>query len=211
MSKKCLIIITAISVIIALSLLTATPILLFQKGKRIKMLKEQLIQATLTIEEAQNYQANVDALERQIEAQKQTIASLETQLKEKNAETDPFNLAVDNLDPLYFVTDPENYAPAVDAINISEKQAAEIAQKGFDESKSRIAGEGADDIDSQTITLVDHVANNYFTRKGGESNKNYKTPRLCYEVTRTNSMRCGITIYVDASTGLIIGGDAFGD
>jgi hypothetical protein len=45
-----------------------------------------------------------------------------------------------------------------------------------------------------------------------ERDKTYDTiQRPCYIFTRTNDMGCGVRIYVDAVTGLIIGGDAFGD
>ncbi len=127
-------------------------------------------------------------------------------------EPDPFKTAVQNLDPKVFLTDPENYAPTDDEIRITAKQAAAIAQKGFEESARRISGEGADDIDSQVIEVRHANPNNYFTRYGMQSDKVYTDiSRQCYAVTRTNDMRCGITIYVDASSGLIIGGYAFGD
>ncbi len=127
-------------------------------------------------------------------------------------EPDPFKTAIQNLDPKVFLTDPENYAPTDNEIRITEKQAAAIAQKGFEESAKRIAGEGADDIDSQVIEFRNANPNNYFTRYGMQSDKVYTDiSRQCYAVTRTNDMGCGIIIYVDASTGLIIAGYAFGD
>lgn len=148
-------------------------------------------------------QATIDQLESQLESIRQSIKSLENQL--------PANIAAANLDPQYFMTDPETYNPTSDAINISEKQAAEIAQKGFEESKLRIAGEGADDIDSQVITMTDKAPDNYFTKKMNERYQSYPHARHCYAITRTNELKCGITIYVDATTGLIIGGYSFGD
>ena len=122
-----------------------------------------------------------------------------------------YDAAVDNLDPIYFATNPETYSLEVDSINISKTQAAEIAQKGFEEAKGRISSEGADNIDSQTITLTSHVANNLFTHYLEEHYKSYSVSRPCYEITRTNSLKCGISIYVDASSGLIIGGYCFGN
>ena len=87
-----------------------------------------------------------------------------------------------------------------------------MAQKGFEESKKRIAGEGADDKDSETVKIEQINANNYFTRLSDQSDKIYKEiSRKCYIIQRENDMGNGISIYVDATTGLIIGGEAFGD
>lgn len=123
-----------------------------------------------------------------------------------------FDKGVDDLDPNYFLIDFENYHPNNNEIKISESKAKEIAQYGFDESKSRIAGEGADDTDSETIVIEEVLANNYFTRKYSELDKMYKNiSRKCYVVKRENEMGCGIKVYVDVTTGLIIGGGAFGD
>ena len=83
---------------------------------------------------------------------------------------------------------------------------------GFEESKKRIASEGADDVDSQRIKIEEVSPNNYFTRKDREYDKTYSNiTRKAYIVTRENDMGNGISIYVDATTGLIIGGRAFGD
>ena len=197
--KKTTIIYTVFTVLIVI-LAAVTSVLLMQRSA----LTAELTQVKTDLEDCQ---ADIEELKKQIETQKGTIL----QFEEEADKNDPFNLAIDNLDTLYFVTDPENYAPAVNDVNISEEQAIQIAQKGFEESKSRISAEGADDIDSQTVVLTEHITNNYFTRRSGEPNQNYPILRPCYEITRTNSMKCGVTVYVDAATGLIIGGDAFGD
>ena len=137
--------------------------------------------------------------------------------KEESKETlenliEKFDKGVDDLDANYFLIDFENYHPDSSEVKISESKAKEIAQYGFDESKSRIAGEGADDIDSETILIEEVQANNYFTRKYSESDKMYKSiSRKCYVVKRENEMGCGIKVYIDVTTGLIIGGGAFGD
>ena len=111
-----------------------------------------------------------------------------------------------------FLEDFENYNPESDEVKISEAKAREIAQIGFEESAKRIAGEGADDVDSEKVKLEEINANNYFTRKGTEHDKIYSDiKRLCYVVQRENEMGNGIRIYVDATTGTIIGGAAFGD
>ena len=45
-----------------------------------------------------------------------------------------------------------------------------------------------------------------------QSDKIYKEiSRKCYIIQRENDMGNGISIYVDVTTGLIIGGEAFGD
>ena len=106
----------------------------------------------------------------------------------------------------------ENYSPSSNEVIISESKAKEIAQIGFEESKKRIASEGADDVDSQRIKIEEVSPNNYFTRKDREYDKTYSNiTRKAYIVTRENDMGNGISIYVDATTGLIIGGRAFGD
>ena len=105
----------------------------------------------------------------------------------------------------------ENYAPNNNDIKITEKKAKEIAQKGFDESK-RIASEGTDNTDSETVKIEEVVANNYFTRYYYQGNEFYDNiKRKCYAIQRENDMGCGVTIYVDVTTGLIIAGRAFGD
>lgn len=123
-----------------------------------------------------------------------------------------FNEAVNNLDKAVFLVDAENYNPQSDEITISEAEAKEIAQKGFEESASRIAGEGADNKESETLRIDEKSPNNYFTRYIYDGDKIYTNiKRNCYIITRENEMGNGISIYVDATTGLIIGGDAFGD
>jgi len=121
------------------------------------------------------------------------------------------NNAVDNLNESVFLTDFENYNPT-DETMITAEKAKEIAQYGFEESAKRIAGEGADNVESEQVKLEEVYANNYFTRKDSESDKIYSNiHRACYVVQRENEMGCGIKIYVDITTGLIIGGAAYGD
>lgn len=123
-----------------------------------------------------------------------------------------YNEAINNLDKNYFLTDFENYFPQSLEIKISEIEAKNIAEKGFVESAKRIAAEGVENKESETIKIEAKLPNNYFTRYYYEGDKVYKTSvRNCYVVTRENEMGCGVSIYVDATTGLIIGGEAFGD
>lgn len=140
------------------------------------------------------------------------LVIIQNWLEEYKKENDPYYKAVSNLDNTIFLTDFENYVPNNNDIEITEKKAKEIAQKGFEESKIRIAREGTDDIDSETVKIEEVVANNYFTRYYYQGNEFYNNiKRNCYAIQRQNDMGCGVTIYVDVSTGLIIAGRAFGD
>ena len=141
-----------------------------------------------------------------------TISENDKTEKQKEYENDPNNIAVKNLDKNIFLTDFESYKPENNDIIISESKAKEIAQKGFEESKKRIAGEGADEKNSETVKIEQINANNYFTRLSDQSDKIYKEiSRKCYVIQRENDIGNGISIYVDVSTGLIIGGQAYGD
>ena len=141
-----------------------------------------------------------------------TIAEKEKAEKQQEYENNPNNIAVKNLDKNIFLTDFENYKPENNDVKIPESKAKEIAQNGFEESKKRIAGEGADDKDSENVKIEQINANNYFTRLSDQSDKIYKEiSRKCYIIQRENDMGNGISIYVDVTTGLIIGGEAFGD
>ena len=141
-----------------------------------------------------------------------TISENDKTEKQKEYENNPNNLAVKNLDKNIFLTDFESYKPENNDIKISESKAKEIAQKGFEESKKRIAGEGADNKSSETVKIEQINANNYFTRLSDQSDKIYKgISRKCYVIQRENDIGNGISIYVDVSTGLIIGGQAYGD
>lgn len=141
-----------------------------------------------------------------------TISENDKTEKQKEYESNPNNIAVKNLDKNIFLTDFESYKPENNDIKISESKAKEIAQKGFEESKKRIAGEGADNNSSETVKIEQINANNYFTRLSDQSDEIYKEiSRKCYVIQRENDIGNGISIYVDVSTGLIIGGQAYGD
>lgn len=140
------------------------------------------------------------------------ISENEKKEKQQEYENNPNNIAVKNLDKSIFLLDFESYNPENNDVKISESKAKEIAQNGFEESKKRIAGEGADDKDSETVKIEQINANNYFTRLSDQSDKLYKEIlRKCYVIQRTNDMGNGISVYIDVTTGLIIGGEAFGD
>ena len=121
---------------------------------------------------------------------------------------------VKNLDSTYFVTDPANYNPddtGKQKIS-SNDRVKQIAQIGFDESAKRIAGEGTENKESEIVSTETVSPNNYFTRLYSESDRVYTNiKRECFVVTRKNDLGCGVSIYIDSVTGLIIGGRAFGD
>lgn len=123
-----------------------------------------------------------------------------------------FDKAVEELDQNYFVTDFENYELKSKIKKLKDEEISEIAQIGFEESAKRIAGEGAENKDSETIEIEEIIPNNYFTRKYRESDEIYKDLKMtAYVVTRENDIGNGIKIYIDMATGLIVGGEAFGD
>ena len=123
-----------------------------------------------------------------------------------------YNNMANNLDTKVFLTDFKNYLPDSNEVKISEEKAKEIAESGFKESASRIAGEGIDDTEKEYIKIKEVSPNNYFTRKYSEGDDVYTSiKRKAYVVTKENSMGNGVSVYVDANTGLIIGGEAFGD
>lgn len=123
-----------------------------------------------------------------------------------------YNQMAENLDKSVYVTDFDNYSVNSNEVKISKAKAKEIAEIGFKESAARIAGEGVEDTEKETIEIQEVTPNNYFTRKYNETDKTYTNiRRKAYVVTKTNNMGNGVRIYVDATTGLIIGGEAFGD
>ena len=125
-----------------------------------------------------------------------TTSYIQNQDQESLNNNNPYSL-----DKTYFVIDPENYKPDHENKTkiSSQDKIKQIAQIGFDESAKRIAGEGAENKASEKITTETVSPNNYFTRLHSEYDK------------VTNEMGCGIKIYIDSVSGLIIGGDAFGD
>lgn len=155
-------------------------------------------------------------IQTQMSQQSENISNLESKIEtiesQEEIKSDPYYEAIQKLDSKVFLTNFDDYKVNSNEIKISESEAKEIAQKGFDESKSRIAGEGVDDIESETIQMEEISANNYFTRYYYQKDETYDNiKRMCYAIQRQNDMGCGVTVYVDATTGLIIAGRAFGD
>lgn len=123
-----------------------------------------------------------------------------------------YNEMTENLDESIYLTDFENYNINSNEVKISEEKAKEIAEIGFQESAARIAGEGVRDTEKEYIEIREVSPNNYFTCKYSEATKVYTNiKRKAYVVTKENNMGNGVMIYVDVTTGLIIGGSAFGD
>ena len=123
-----------------------------------------------------------------------------------------YNKGAENLDTEFFVKDFESYKSNNNSMNLTNEKISEIAEKGFEESAKRIASEGASNIETETIKLEEIIPNNYFTRKYSERDiKYYDLKMRAYVVTRTNEEGCGVKIYIDPTTALIVGGKAFGD
>ena len=138
--------------------------------------------------------------------QKAEEAEREDELKNR------YDQMAENLDQSVFLTDFENYNVDSDEVKISEEKAKQIAEKGFQESAARIAGEGIRDTEEESIEIREVSPNNYFTRKHNEGDDVYTNiKRKAYVVTKKNNMGNGVMVYVDVTTGLIIGGAAFGD
>ena len=123
-----------------------------------------------------------------------------------------FNKMVDSLDENIFLKNFNNYNINSNEVKITEKKAKEIANKGFEECAKRIAQEGITDTEKEYIKIEEVSPNNFFTRKYREYDNVYTNiKRKSYVVSKENDMGNGVYIYVDATTGLIIGGGAFGD
>ncbi len=123
-----------------------------------------------------------------------------------------YNKMVDDLDDKIFLKDFENYPITSYDIKISQNQAKNIAEIGFEESAKRIASEGITDTEKESQKIEEVYPNNYFTRKYYEYDKTYNTyKRKAYVFTKQNDMGNGVSVFVDVYSGLIIGGDAFGD
>lgn len=122
---------------------------------------------------------------------------------------DQFDKRVESRDENIFLKDFENYRPTSSEIKISQVDAEKIADIGFVEAET--IGE-AGEKENQTIKIEEVAANNFFTMDHTVRTKIYSNiKRKCYVFTRENDMGCGAKVYVDVTTGLIIGGQCFGD
>ena len=123
-----------------------------------------------------------------------------------------YNKSVDNLDDSIFLINFNSYNVTSNEIEISRERAEEIADIGFAESASRIASEGITDTQQETVEIQEVCPNNYFTRKYDQGDKIYNNiKRKAYVFSKYNSMGFGVSIYVDVTTGLILGARAYSD
>ena len=152
------------------------------------------------------YKEKAETTETKVDAKKEEEKKQRLEFERK------YNEAINNLDKSVFLVDVDNYNPESNEIKISEEKAKEIAQKGFEESARRISEEGASNKETERVQIREESPNNYFTRYIYDGDKIYMNKkRKCYVITRENDIGNGISILVDVTTGIIIGGYAFGD
>lgn len=130
--------------------------------------------------------------------------------KETREELDKkFDERVANRSDKIFLKDFNNYKPQNNDIKISQQEAEKIAEIGFEEASS--IGESGSKT-SQNVQVEQRTANNFFVMNHNCIHEVYQNIlRKCYVFTRENDMGCGSSVYVDVTTGLIIGGECFGD
>lgn len=120
-----------------------------------------------------------------------------------------FDKRVESRSEDIFLKDFENYNPPSSEIKISQAEAEKIAEIGFEEAGT--IGETGDK-ERQTVRVEEVFANNFFASDHNMISKRYTNiKRKCYVFIRENDMGCGAMVYVDVTTGLIIGGQCFGD
>lgn len=104
------------------------------------------------------------------------------------------------------ITTSENTTLAVIKVYIKLEKIAEI---GFAEADTiGTSGEKS----SQVVRIEEKIANNFFTMDYGCKQEIYKNiVRKCYVFIREDSLGKGSMVFVDVTTGLIIGGECFGD
>lgn len=139
-----------------------------------KQLKSEIRTLTSNINELDNIINNQrNENKEMLEKVNKVLDKTQKELDEKEKiENDIYYDAISRLDKTIFLTDFENYNPSDNDIKISENRAKQIAQIGFEESK-RIAGEGTDNIESETLKIEEVTANNYFTRYYFQSDEVY--------------------------------------
>ena len=128
--------------------------------------------------------------------------------KNKNWE-ETFDERVKNRSDKIFLKDFTNYNPGSSEIKITQTQAEQIAEIGFEEAAT--IGE-AGDKEAQQVRIDEAYANNFFTMDHNAISHVYNNiKRKCYIISRENELGNGSLVYVDVTTGLIIGGGCFGD
>ena len=138
------------------------------------------------------------------------LTEIESQIDLDNMNVQ-YDEAVDELDSEVFMINYEEFLEEYEnaTTTISEAEATEIADKGFEEAE-RICGsysKSTQEVSTETVK-----PNNFFTRKYNEYDNVYDMSIECYIFTRVDDMGLnGVKIYVDKKTGKIVGGGAFGD
>ena len=137
------------------------------------------------------------------------LTEIEAEVDRGNFETE-FDEQVDNLNTQIFVKDFDSfYLEYQNATgNITQEQAEEIAEVGFEEAE-RIVGDY--DKETQECRETEITPNNFFTRKYREGDKTESYTVQGYVISRQDEMGNGVQIYVDKRLGKIVGASAFGD
>ena len=137
------------------------------------------------------------------------LTEIEAEVDRGNFETE-FDEQVDNLNTQIFVKDFDSfYLEYQNATgNITQEQAEEIAEVGFEEAE-RIVGDY--DKETQECREIEITPNNFFTRKYREGDKTESYTVQGYVISRQDEMGNGVQIYVDKRLGKIVGASAFGD
>lgn len=120
-----------------------------------------------------------------------------------------FNERVASRSDKIFLKNFDNYKPENNEVKISQNEAEKIAEIGFAEADTiGTSGEKS----SQVVRIEEKIANNFFTMDYGCKQEIYKNiVRKCYVFIREDSLGNGSMVFVDVTTGLIIGGECFGD
>ena len=138
-----------------------------------------------------------------------TWTSEDIQKKTREDWKKTFDERVENRSDTIFLKDFENYNPGSSEIKITQKEAEKIADIGFEEAGT--IGE-AGEKENQIVHIDEVYANNFFTMDHNCISKMYSNiRRKCYIFSRENEIGNGSLVYIDVTTGLIIGGQCFGD
>lgn len=137
------------------------------------------------------------------------LTEINNKIEMENFETE-FDEQVDNLDTQIFVKDFDSFYQEYQNATgeISQEQAEEIAEIGFEEAK-RVVGEY--DKETQECREIEVTPNNFFTRKYREGDKTEPYTVQGYVFSRQDEMGNGVQVYVDKKLGKIVGASAFGD
>ena len=138
------------------------------------------------------------------------LSEIESKIDYDNMKVE-YNNSVSNIDKEVFVTNYDEFLEEYKKSNseITQTEAEEIAEKGFEEAE-RICG--GYEKSTQTVKKTTELANNFFSSNIDQGPVTYSDKIEVYAFTRVDDMDLnGVTIYVDTKLGKIIGGAAFGD